>query len=533
MGEISLGAIMDRFRANLAGAGIVLAESEFERVEAMGLLRQVHAFEDCVSLLPPLPVPDYLESRGEREARPRGTRRWQPGPETRSPILDTSRLVGNRELSPVDLAARAIERIGERDPLINAFQELLVEEVIRAARAAEAEILAGRYLGPLHGIPVAVKDIFDLRGTATRAGSAILGGRPAEVDATAVSRLRAAGAILIGKTRMSEFAYSPGSNNDNFGPTRNPRATDRDSGGSSSGSAAAVADGMAFAALGTDTGGSVRIPASFCGIVGFKPSFGRASLAGCAGLSWSLDHPGFLARSAADAALLLGICEGPDALDPRTSRWSAASSGEAGEARRDPRGMRIGVLAGGGGGASIVAPEAAAAWEAGIAWLGRSGFDLVEVELPELRAMRSLNTTILAIEAAQWHHSLQRESLGLYGDFTRLRLLAGWAYGPADFVRAHILRSGLRRRFEALFEGIDVLVTPTMMEGPPPLAEVPRLSYTSPFNLLGLPAFSMPAGLTDGGLPLGLQIVSGSWGDHLVLDLALLLEAEGFGAPTA
>ncbi|MEI7769115.1 MAG: amidase, partial [Chloroflexales bacterium] len=315
--------LIDRLRANLRAAGIPATDADFAGIAEKGFLSRVADVERVIAGLPSDDLPDYLDAASLPASISAGPGAPPAGGAADS-IADIAALIRARAASPVALAERALARIAERDPQLNAFQLVLAERAMAAARAAEAAIDAGGYLGPLHGVPVAVKDLLDLAGTPTTAGSKILAGNIAAQDATGVARLRQAGAVIVGKTRMSEFAYSPGSNNAHCGPTANPHNHERDTGGSSSGSAAAVAAGLVFAALGSDTGGSIRIPAANCGIVGLKPTHGRASLAGAVTLSWSLDHLGPLTRSVADAAIMLEVIAGPDRRDGRTLRPAPA-----------------------------------------------------------------------------------------------------------------------------------------------------------------------------------------------------------------
>src|SRR5690606_34050617 len=318
--------VLDRLRANLRAVAIPATDEDLERLEADGVLRRVVENREVLAASGADDLPDFLGPWGPdpedaavgadgAEAPAPGRAATAPAtphaptevvahPSGGSGIPDTivgiSDLLRRKEISPVELAERAIAQAGERDGELNLCQVLLPERALEAARAAEREIADGRWRGPLHGVPVGVKGLLEMRGTVTTAGSKVRAGRESAVDAAAVAHLEAAGAVIVGKTRLSEFAYWPGSTNPHFGPTRNPHDPQRDAGGSSSGSAAAVAAGVVYAALGTDTGGSIRIPAALCGTVGLKPTFGRASLAGCVPLAWSLDHIGPLTRDVRD-----------------------------------------------------------------------------------------------------------------------------------------------------------------------------------------------------------------------------------------
>jgi aspartyl-tRNA(Asn)/glutamyl-tRNA(Gln) amidotransferase subunit A len=401
----------------------------------------------------------------------------------------------------------------------------LAERALTAARQAEDELRQGQDRGPLHGIPVAIKDLLNLAGTPTTAGSTIRAGQLVGEDSAAVERLEAAGAIIIGKTRMSEFAYAPSSINPHYGPTRNPRAPERDTGGSSSGSAAAVADGIVFAALGSDTGGSIRIPASHCGLAGLKPTFGRISLYGAVNLAWSLDHLGPLTRTVADAALVTDALAGPDPRDARTRPAAPLAVSELLSQEPTVRGLRIGVLRDDGSGAALAPAEVLAAWQTGLRALAQAGAELVEVDLPELRTMWAVGSALLAQEALSYHLPALRSRLNEFGEFMRLRIVAAFAYPPGALVRAQQLRARLRQQANRLFDQVDLLSTPTMPAGAPLLGALSPTFFTMPFNLLGWPALSVPCGQTQDGLPLGLQLIGRPWDEPTVLRAGLVVEA--------
>ena len=279
---------------------------------------------------------------------------------------------------------------------------------------------------------------------------------------------------------------------------------------------------MVYAALGSDTGGSIRIPASFCGIVGLKPTFGRVSLHGVAPLSWSLDHLGPMTRSVADAALLLGVLAGRDSRDPRTR--AAASVPALAGLDMGGRGMRVGVLGDDGSGGPLGSDAALAGWRAGLAALENSGAELVQIDLPELEDLRLLNSAILAMEASSYHLPNLRDRLGDYGEFMRQRILAAFAYAPGAFVRAQQARAVLRRRSTAIFQRVDLLSTPTQPDVAPPLDTIGWTTFTGPFNALGWPAITVPAGLSPDGLPLGIQLVGKPWDEATVLRAARVVE---------
>jgi aspartyl-tRNA(Asn)/glutamyl-tRNA(Gln) amidotransferase subunit A len=535
-------AIVSRLRANLRAAGIPFTEEDVAGLIEAGMLRTAVALEELSARAPRDLMPDYLDAAAASGgiARPApppahaavatsssvAARSVAARPVAGGPggtIAGLAPLIRAREVSPVELVERALERVARLDGELHAFQLVLAERARAAARRAEREI-AARYRGPLHGVPVAVKDLFAMKGTRTTAGSKVLADWVADFDAAVVERLEAAGAVIVGKTTMPEFAYSPGSNNPHYGPTRNPWNPARDSGGSSSGSGAAVTCGMVWAALGSDTGGSIRIPAALCGIVGLKPTFGRVSLHGAVPLAWSLDHAGPMTRSVADAALVLEAIAGPDPRDPRTGRVPAERYADPSVLEAGVKGLRVGILRNDGSGGALASDEALAGWRRGLAALESEGATLVEIDLPELAALRVASGAILALEAATQHEAVLRERPRDLGGFMRRRLLAGWAHGPGAFVRAQQLRAALRRRAIAVFERVDLLTMPGMPATAPPLGVPASTALTAPLNGLGWPAISVPVGFGAERLPLGIQLVGRPWDEAAVLGAAHALE---------
>jgi aspartyl-tRNA(Asn)/glutamyl-tRNA(Gln) amidotransferase subunit A len=559
-------------RAGLRLADIPAPDADLERVLADGALTRMADFVRTMRNVEGDALPDYVAawsgeeprldlpaagrdaaSRGARPVVGREAASGAGPPDTRRDgvppsglpdrIAEVAPLLRRGEISPVDLVERALSRITERDAQLNAFQLVLAERAREGARQAEAEIRTGAWRGPLHGVPVAVKDLFAMAGTVTTAGSRARGSRPDAADAAAVERLMRAGAIVIGKTRLPEFAFWPGSANPHYGPTANPHDASRDAGGSSSGSAAAVADGMALAALGSDTGGSIRIPAALCGVVGLKPTFGRVSLFGCTSLAWSLDHAGPLARTVEDAALLLAALAGHDPRDPRTRpgvewnvppelRGDGASAPDPARLRRGggPDGagpLRIGVLTADGSSSPLAETAALASWHRSCLSLERAGATLVEIDLPEMAVLRAANLLILGAEAATYHAAGLRSRYGDYGEPCRTRLLAGFAYSATDLAQAHRLRRAVRERWGALFGRIDALSTPSQPDVAPPLGEMASVKFTGPFNALGWPAVSVPFGTGPGGLPLATQLVGRRWDEATPLRVAQALEVAG------
>jgi aspartyl-tRNA(Asn)/glutamyl-tRNA(Gln) amidotransferase subunit A len=514
---------IDRLRANLEAAGVPATGDDLAGIEARGFLSRLADFERITAGVAADALPDYLDA-GALPAPPEivspvGGSLPDPLPGS---LLAAAAAIRRGETTPTRLAEAALARVAAADPQLNAMQIVLAEQALADARRAEEELAAGHDRGPLHGVPVAVKDLLDMAGLPSAAGSRIRADVVAAQDATAVARLRVAGAVIVGKTRMSEFAYSPGSNNAHYGPTANPYDRARDTGGSSSGSAAAVAAGMALAALGTDTGCSIRIPAAFCGLVGLKPTWGRASLAGGVTLSWSLDHLGPLARSVADAAAVLAALAGPDPRDGRTLRGAPPFSADglgAGAA-----GLRVAVVRSDGSGAPLGGAEQLAAVARAAAALAAAGAQVDELDFPQMDGLRVLGSAILGMEAAAFHLPWLRSRLDDYGEFMRQRVLSNFAYGPGAFVLAQQARAALRRAAWAVLERADVLLLP-IHPGPVPAIGVPAANGLAiPFNCLGWPALTMPAGLGGDGLPLSVQLVAGPWAEATLLRAARAVE---------
>ena len=529
-------ALIDRLRANLRAAEIPVTDDDLGRLVADGYLDRADETRRMLAGLENGSEPDYLaawgpDSPGDDAHSPASAasdRRIHSAPRPAAATLsELSRALRAGTVSPVELTERSLARLHERDPVLNAFQLVLADDALEAAKRAETEIAAGRYLGPLHGVPVAAKDLLAMRGTVTTAGSRILAGNVTDHDAAAVEQLRAAGAVIVGKTRLSEFAYWPGSTNPHYGPTRNPHDLARDTGGSSSGSAAAVADGIVAVAMGSDTGGSIRIPAALCGVVGLKPTFGRVSLFGCAPLAWSLDHLGPLTRSVEDAATVLAVLAGPDARDPRTrpgSHFAVPPDLDGGI-----EGLRVGVMTSDGTPGSLGTPEAVAAWEASGHALADAGATLVPVDLSEMHALWRACGLILAVEAAALHTSMLRTDYGSYGEFCRGRLLGAFAYGSEDFLRAQKLRADVRRVWNRHWNRLDVISTPCQPDVAPALGRPASTRYTNPFNAMGWPAVSVPFGVGAEGLPLATQLVGRPWDEGTVLRAARTLEIAAAG----
>jgi len=431
-------------------------------------------------------------------------------------ITDAAILLRRRELSPVELVEACLQRIEQLDGRLNAFVTVTAESARAAARAAEREIGAGGYLGPLHGIPLAVKDLFHTAGVRTTASSKILSDFVPARDATSIARLKAAGAILVGKTNTHEFAFGITTNNPHFGATHNPWQLAAIPGGSSGGSGAALAAGLALAATGTDTGGSIRIPASLCGITGIKPTFGRVSRHGVIPLSWSMDHVGPMARSVADCALLLQAMAGPDPLDSQclTDPLPDYSAG----LHLGIQGWRFGVPR--GWATENLHPDVAAAFQQALAQLEALGGRIVAVDLPHIMEAYPAYSAVGMPEAAHYHSDWLRERSEDYGEDVRQRLLTGSLVLATEYLKAQQVRTLLRQEMLAALAQCEALVTPaTVIPAAPIGAEALKVDgrrfavregatrYTIPFNMAGLPGLVLPMGFTPAGLPMGMQFV--------------------------
>ena len=419
----------------------------------------------------------------------------------------------NGSLSPVEVVREALDRIARLDPTLNSFITVLEAESIAQAENTARELKAGRDLGPLHGVPIAIKDLIDMAGTPTTFASRAGSPRMAETDAALVRTLKQAGAIILGKTNLLEYAY--GAVHPEFGQTNNPWDPCRTSGGSSGGSAAAVAAGLCFAAVGTDTGGSIRIPASYCGVAGLKPSFGRVSLEGVQALSPSLDHAGPLARSCADAALLLEGMTG--------ARLDVA--------RAELAGLRIGIMHHPGAD-RFIQSEVQAHFNRVIRDLTRAGAHVRPMQIPGLELARDALIAIIEPEASLIHRDLLRTEPAGFSDITRAQIEAGFGISAVDYLDALQVRERLTTEFRRAFESIDAILSPSVpwvapAEDPPVGGEegAGEMMYSGVYNLVGLPALSVPCGISADGLPTGLQIVTAWHQDERALSIGLALEA--------
>jgi aspartyl-tRNA(Asn)/glutamyl-tRNA(Gln) amidotransferase subunit A len=442
---------------------------------------------------------------------------------------ELGRAFARRALSPVEVTAHLLERIERLDSGLGAWITVTAERALEQARAAEVEIGRGAVRGPLHGVPVGIKDLIDVRGVRCTAGSKILAEHVPVRDAEVVERLAAAGTVCLGKQNLHEFAYGLTTAVSHWGACRNPWNRERVPGGSSGGAAAALAAGMCALALGTDTGGSIRIPASACGVVGLKPTLGRVSRRGVFPLAWSLDHVGPMARSVEDAALMLGAIAGPDPEDP----WCAPRPTEdfARDLERGVEGLRLGLprplLFEG------LEPAVAASVEEAIRGLERLGARLVPLDTSGLEHLYTSFHAIIASEASAAHQSWMRERPEDYQELTRRALALGYSISAVDYVNARREQARVRTLVARLLEQADALLCPTLPRAAlaigEPVSREPAEAwnrFTVPFNLTGLPAISVPCGYDPDGLPIGLEIVGRAFDEAMVVRVARAFERD-------
>ncbi len=448
-------------------------------------------------------------------------------------IAEASRLIRARELSPVELAHALLRRIAAVDDTYHAYIAVTADIALAQAKAAEAEIAAGRWRGPMHGVPYAVKDIFDVAGLATTCHSKLRIDHRASTDATAVMRLREAGAVLLGKLSLHEFATGGPTLELPWPAARNPWNLDLHPGGSSSGSAVAVATGMAPGALGTDTGGSVRNPATCCGVVGMKPTYGAVSRAGVFPLSFSLDHVGPLTRTVEDNAILLQAVAGRDDADRSSARCLPADF--SGEINAGVKGLRIGIIEHFYAEDLIGDPEQVAAIATAADVLRRLGAEVAPVRLSPLQRHTECGRTILMAEAFAVHErDLQRRPQD-YAEITRRKLLPGAFIPAADYVKAQQLRTALCDEFAATMRDFDAVITLSSLDSPCRIDDAETIAKTyerqcrMPFNITGTPAISVPTGFTTAGLPTAMQIGGRAFAEPMVYRIAhAFCEATGW-----
>jgi aspartyl-tRNA(Asn)/glutamyl-tRNA(Gln) amidotransferase subunit A len=449
-------------------------------------------------------------------------------------VTEAARRIREGRLSPVDLTSACLERIAAVDADVNAFITVMADEAVSEARRVELELERGEDPGPLAGVPIGLKDLFDTAGVRTTAGSKFFTDRVPDWDAAVVEKLRSAGAVILGKLNMHEWALGVTNDNPHYGACRNPRALDRISGGSSGGSAAALAAAMCFGSLGSDTGGSIRIPASLCGVVGLKPTYGRVSTRGVVPLSWSLDHVGPMARGVADVALLLQVIAGRDPADAGSANQPTDDYLDGLE--DGVEGWRLGVVQDGWLGE--VEPDVRASVRGAVDALATAGAWIEELAAPDLPEAARLNGLMTTADAAAFHRDRIEQSPGDFGADVLARLRRGAAYGAADYADARRRQTLLRCAFQSWFVehggAFDAVLLPTTPCVAPRIAGLDAVTaapiltrLTAPFNFTGLPALSVPCGMTADGLPIGLQIVGAPWAERRVLRVGRAFEQVG------
>ncbi|HEY4273551.1 MAG TPA: amidase [Candidatus Udaeobacter sp.] len=446
-------------------------------------------------------------------------------------LSEASRLIRRKKVSPVELTHECLSQIERLNPKLNAFITVTADSALAEARQAESEIQHDRWKGPLHGIPIALKDLIDTAGVRTTAASALFKDRIPAQDAEVVRRLKAAGAVLLGKLNLHEFAYGGSSVISYYGPVHNPWNLDDSPGGSSGGSAAAVAAHLCYGAIGSDTGGSVRQPASYCGVVGLKPTYGRVSTSGVIPLSWSLDHLGPMTRTVMDAALMLQVIAGYNSQDPTTIDIPVPDY--AATIATTTSSLRLGILRdyfddG-------INPEIQAAMEAALSVLKTITGN--QRDIAPLATGGSYSSimdpyvTILRAEAYTYHKEYVAKSPELYQAQTLKRIQTGADITASAYIQSRRQLEQVRRSISRVFENVDLLITPTTCVPPFPISdlsdpntlrekELLMLRNTRPFNMLGLPTVSVPCGLTRTNLPIGMQITGPSGAEAMVLRLA-------------
>ena len=442
---------------------------------------------------------------------------------------DLSKLVQSKEISPVEIIEAHLTRIDATEPVLNSFITLLADQARKSARQAEKDIQAGRYKGPLHGIPVALKDLYNTGGVRTTSGSRIFDTFIPTEDCTVAAKFHQAGAILLGKLNMHQFAYGPTGENPDYGHMHNPWNPDMVTGGSSGGSGSAAAAGQCTITTGSDTGGSIRIPAALCGIVGLKPTYGLVSRYGLSSLSWSLDHPGPMTRTVEDTAITMNVIAGHDPKDVASAKvdipdYTSALTG-------DVKGLRIGIVK--EYFEAPLDPQVRKAVMDAISLLESMGAEIKEVSYPMFNQSQAISSTVLMAEATAYHRDLlEKDGHQLY-EPVRQRLEAGLFISAAEYLRAQQARSIFDQQGRRLLDEVDLLAGPTdpvtapeilaskVMAGEQEVGVVGALTqYTRPYNINGFPAISVPCGFSDDGMPIGLQLAGRPFDEMTVLRAA-------------
>jgi aspartyl-tRNA(Asn)/glutamyl-tRNA(Gln) amidotransferase subunit A len=449
-------------------------------------------------------------------------------------MAEAAAAIRARQVSSAELTKALLARIKQWQPKLNAFVRVEEDEALRAASAADQQLDKAGDSRPLHGVPLAHKDMYYVQGRLAECGSKIRKGWIAPTTATAVARLQDAGALRIGALHMSEFAYGPTGHNEHLGPARNPWSFDRITGGSSSGSGSAVGARLTYAALGSDTGGSIRLPAHFCGVTGLKTTYGRVSRANAMPLSFTLDTVGPLAQTAEDCGLVLAAIAGPDRLDPTTSQaraWDKAA------ASRSPKGMKIGIPS-----AFYVddlEADVAAALEQASATFKRLGVQVVSVDLPDQAVLSAAALIVLQAEATSLHAPWLRERPGDYGAQVRMRLNNGLGYSALEYLEALRWRGPALAEHLAAIGDVDAVLAPASRAVAPTITDTDLggggnaeaaiqaiTRFMRPVNFLGLPSLVVPAGMSDSGLPIGMQLIGRPHQDEALIALGTAFQRE-------
>ena len=441
-------------------------------------------------------------------------------------LTEVAQAIAQKRLSSREATKSCLDRIAQWQPRLNAFLAIEPDEALAAADAADAALAKGNARGALHGVPLAHKDMYYDAGKIVTCGSKIRRDFVATTTSTALQRLKDAGTIRLGSLQMVEFAYGPTGHNTHYGAVHNPWGLDHITGGSSSGSGSAVAARLTFAALGSDTGGSIRMPAHFCGVTGLKTTYGRISRAGAMPLSQSLDTVGPLARSALDCALLLGLMAGADPNDPTAAAEPVPDYVAA--TRESITGLTIGVPS-----AFYVDdldPEVARILDETMAVLKREGAEIVQVELPDQRQLTAACQLVLAVEAAAFHKRWMIERPQDYGPQVLMRLQNGLAIPGVSYLEVMRWRGPALAAYLAAVAGVDAVIAPVAPVAAPTIAEsdvgnspdaeavIQRLTrFTRPINYLGLPALAIPSGFTKSGVPVGMQLIGRSFDEAMLL----------------
>lgn len=448
-------------------------------------------------------------------------------------LTEIATAIRRRKLSSTELTRWMLERIERWQPALNAFVRIEKDDALAAAKAADRALARGASKGPLHGVPLAHKDMYYSKGRPAGCGSKVREGWIAPVTSTAVARLEAAGSFRLGALHMSELAYNPTGHNSYLGPARNAWDPARITGGSSSGSGTAVAARLVPAALGSDTGGSIRLPAHFCGVTGFKPTYGRVSRANALPLSFTLDTVGPLTLSAEDCGLIMGILAGPDPLDPTTAGaplWNGKAT------KASPKGLKVGVPT--QFYVDDLEPDVAAALDATIAVLRKLGAKISKVELPDQNLVSAAALIVLAVEATSAHAPWLRTRAADYGLQVRNRLQNGLAYGAVEYLEALRWRGpALAAHLDAIGD-VDVVLAPASRAAAPTIADTDiggapdaeRMiqaitRFMRPVNFLGVPVLVTPAGQSQSGLPIGMQLIGRPFGDETLIALGRAFQA--------